>query len=370
MRPRLCALLLSSILMNPSDASGQDTAPSPGAHWLASLPETPQLIPPRSEKDWAQQRSAIREKLESLLGKRPPRPVQKPLTLWKEDRGSYWLEKFEFDNGAAEIVRGYLFLPKTASATRPAPGILYCHWHGGQYDIGKDELLGTNATPVAPGPALAERGFAVLGIDACGFGERNGTGPDGPTQRGSAGELSAAKFNLCAGRTLWGMILRDDQTALDILSSRPEVDPQRIGVTGISMGSTRTWWLMALDDRPKTGVAVACMTRYRELIQSGMLKAHGLYYFVPGMLQHFDSEAVIACAAPRPMLFMTGDSDSGSPVEGVRALTKSVAAVYSALDATPAFSSIIEPDTAHVYLPRMWERTLDWFQRHLQPAQP
>jgi fermentation-respiration switch protein FrsA (DUF1100 family) len=88
------------------------------------------------------------------------------------------------------------------------------------------------------------------------------------------------------------------------------------------------------------------------------------------MLQHFDSEAVIACAAPRPMLFMTGDSDSGSPVEGVRALTKSVAAVYSALDATPAFSSIIEPDTAHVYLPRMWERTLDWFQRHLQPTQP
>lgn len=370
MRPRLCALLLILSLMNPTDAADEDPRLSANSHWLASLPETPLLTPPNSAADWPQQKEAIRAKLESLLGNRPSRPSLKPVILWKEDRGSYWLEKFEFDNGAAETVRGYLFLPKTASADRPAPGVLYCHWHGGQYDIGKDELLGTNATPVAPGPALAERGFAVLGIDACGFGERNGAGPDGPTQRGSAGELSAAKFNLWAGRTLWGMIVRDDQIALDILSARPEIDPHRIGVTGISMGSTRAWWLMALDDRPKTGVAVGCMTRYRELIQSNMLKAHGIYYFVPGMLQHFDAEAVIACAAPRPLLFMTGDSDSGSPVEGVRSLTKSVTAVYAALDATPAFSSIIEPNTAHVYLPRMWERTLDWLHHHLKPAQP
>jgi hypothetical protein len=51
-----------------------------------------------------------------------------------------------------------------------------------------------------------------------------------------------------------------------------------------------------------------------------MLKAHGIYYFVPGMLKHFDTEAVIALAAPRPMLFMTGDQDGGSPIEGVKHL--------------------------------------------------
>ena len=84
------------------------------------------------------------------------------------------------------------------------------------------------------------------------------------------------------------------------------------------MGSTRAWWIMALDDRPKAAVCVACMTRYQDLIRNAMLRAHGIYYFVPGMLQHFDSEAVIACAAPRAMLFMTGDQDGGSPVEGVR----------------------------------------------------
>ena len=61
------------------------------------------------------------------------------------------------------------------------------------------------------------------------------------------------------------------------------------------------------------------MTRYEELIRAGQLKAHGIYYFVPGMLRNFDTEAVIALGAPRPMLFMTGDQDAGSPVEAARA---------------------------------------------------
>ena len=349
--------------MNPPGVYAQES--DNGLHWLQFLPVTPRFSAPASEADWPSQRAAIRQTLHTLLGDIPPRPSVQPVTLWREDRGTHWLEKFEFDNGAAEMVRGYLFLPKHASPNRKVPGILYCHWHGGQYDLGKDEMLGTNATPVPPGAALAEHGFAVLGIDACGFGERNGAGPDGPAQRGGAGELTAAKFHLWAGRTLWGMILRDDRIALDILASRGEVDASRLGVTGISMGSTRTWWLMALDDRPKTGVAVGCMTRYRELIERGMLKAHGIYYFVPGMLRHFDSEAVIACAAPRPMLFMTGDSDGGSPLEGIEAITRAVEPVYSALGAKDAFSSVIEPNTGHVYLPRMWERTIAWLKNHL-----
>jgi dienelactone hydrolase len=205
----------------------------------------------------------------------------------------------------------------------------------------------------------------VLGIDAPCFGERNGQGPDGPQQKGGAGEMTAAKFHLWAGRTLWGMILRDDLTALDYLCSRPEVDAARIGVTGISMGSTRSWWLMALDDRPRAAVCVACMTRYEELIRAGMLKAHGIYYFVPGMLKHFDTEAVIALAAPRPMLFMTGDQDGGSPIEGVKHLGKIVSQVYALLgaDSLQRFENNIYPGIGHVYLPEMWDKTVKWLDR-------
>jgi len=334
--------------------------------WLAHTQIAPAMQVPANLAAWEQQRTQIRAKLIDLLGDLPPRPPVSAIQVTsREDKGAYTLETIQFDNGVGEIVKGYMFVPKSATAQSKAPAILYCHWHGGQYDIGKDELLGTNATPVAAGPALAAAGYVVLGIDAPCFGERNGQGPDGPQQKGNAGEMTAAKFHLWAGRTLWGMMLRDDLTALDYLCSRPEVDAQRIGVTGISMGSTRSWWLMALDDRPRAAVCVGCMTRYEELIRAGMLKAHGIYYFVPGMLKHFDTEAVIALAAPRPILFMTGDQDGGSPVAGVRHLGDIVSQVYALHgdDATQRFENTIYPDVGHVYLPEMWEKTLLWMER-------
>lgn len=349
----------------------QSTEPTPAEAWLHRVQIAPPLQVPATLEAWQTQRPAIREKLHELLGDLPPRP---PLSAFQviamQDKGGYTQETIHFDNGAGEIVRGHLFVPKSATAHSKAPAILYCHWHGGQYDIGKDELLQTNATPVAPGPALAEAGYVVLGIDAPCFGERDGRGPDGPQQKGSAGEMTAAKFHLWAGRTLWGMIIRDDLSALDYLCSRPEVDAQRIGVTGISMGSTRSWWIMALDDRPRAAVCVACMTRYEELIRAGRLMAHGIYYFVPGMLRLFDTEAVIALAAPRPMLFMTGDQDEGSPIEGVKRLGEIVRQVYAlhGEDTDVSFENSIHPGVGHVYLPEMWEKTLQWMDRWVKGA--
>ncbi|MFM8878323.1 MAG: alpha/beta hydrolase family protein [Verrucomicrobiota bacterium] len=336
------------------------------AAWLSGAKLAPEFSVPPTRVSWAVRRAEVRAILEGLLGPLPPRPARPEVTtLLREDRSGYRFEKFTFDNGAGATVAGYLFIPSHLRG--PAPAVLYCHWHGGQYDIGKDEMLRTNAVPEAAGPALARRGFVVLGIDAYCFGERNGQGPGGPAEKGSAGEMTAAKFQLWAGRTLWGMILRDDRMALDYLASRPEVDPRRIGVTGISMGATRTWWLMALDERLRAGVAVACMTRYTELIREGGLNAHGIYYFVPGMLRHFDTEAVMALAAPRPMLFMTGGKDSGSPVSGIARLEPPIREAYRLYGAEASFESRLYPELGHVYTPEMWERTQAWLERYLRP---
>jgi dipeptidyl aminopeptidase/acylaminoacyl peptidase len=357
-------LLLAFFACHSFHAGMQAEEPSTSTRWLATV-KVPEFNAPSSPEAWVKQRTEIRDTLQRLLGDFPARPQTPNVTILSREEGDgYTLEKFSFDNGMGDTVPGYLFLPKEPKGKVPA--ILYCHWHGGQYHVGKQEMLQTNATPVPPGPTLAKLGYAVLGIDACCFGERNGKGPDGPEQKGSAGEMSASKFNLWAGRTLWGSILRDDQMALDYLCSRPEVDADRIGVTGISMGSTRAWWLMALDDRLKTGVCVACMTRYQDLITIGMLKAHGIYYYVPGMLQHFDTEAVIACATPRPMLFMTGGKDDGSPISGVRTIGQKVGAVYEVVGHRQDFESVIFPDVGHVYLPEMWEKTVKWFGQHLR----
>jgi len=375
MRPPLfiprVSLMCAFFYLVPMSQAQDDAA---AAGWLAKAPPVPELKIPAAWTEWEKQRREIRATLWKLLGDLPPRPDVPAVTaLSREDKGDHWLEKFTFDNGAGEEVPGWCFVPKTASATNKAPAILYCHWHGGQYDIGKDEMLGVNkAIPRAPGETLAKRGYVVLGIDACCFGERNGKGPDGPAQKGSAGEMTAAKFNLWLGRTLWGMIVRDDLMALDCLAARPEVDASRIGVTGISMGSTRSWWVMALDDRPRAAVCVACMTRCQDLIRAGMLKAHGIYYFVPGLLKHFDTEAVIALAAPRPMLFMTGDQDGGSPVEGVKTLGGIVDKVYALHGGAAAerFESVIYPGVAHVYLPEMWEKMEAWMEKWVKKGPP
>lgn len=369
--PRLAMARVAAIFLGWLAMSGisQSFEEPPGDRWLKVVGQVPPLPIPATPAQWHKSRSEIRKKLSALLGDLPQRP---PLSAFKVtarvDLDDHARETIEFDNGAGETVRGYCFIPKNASRDKKAPAILYCHWHGGQYDVGKMELLQTNATPVVPGPAFAKAGYVVLGIDAACFGDRNGMGPDGPNQKGQAGEMSAAKFNLWMGRTLWGMMIRDDLSALDYLCSRPEVDPARIGVTGISMGSTRAWWIMALDDRPRAGVCVACMTRYQDLIRQGMLKAHGIYYFVPGMLRHFDSEAVIACAAPRPMLFMTGDQDGGSPVSGVKTIGETVAGVYAVHGpaARESFASEVFPGVGHVYLPAMWVKTVAWMDRWLK----
>ena len=338
--------------------------PSVAKRWLQAAMPTPAFHVPSSLEAWEIKREGLKSELWNLLGRLPPRPpVPDTEVLSREDRGDYILEKFRFDNGAGSKVPGYLLLPKNAPSRSPA--LLYCHWHAGEWDLGKEELFRARPLLEPPGPAFARLGFAVMAIDASGFGERNGDGPGGACERNGAAEETAAKFNLWVGRTSWGMMLRDDLMALDYLASRPEVDADRIGATGMSMGATRTWWLMALDERIRTGVAVACMTRYEDLILGGGIHEHGIYYFVPAMLNHFDSEAVISLIAPRPVLFQTGDADGGSPIDGVRAIGAAVKPVFQLYGKESSFQSRVHAGVGHVYTPEMWENTLAWLQVHL-----
>jgi len=356
------ALLLAIAIYSLPKLVMAQTNETDATRWLAKADIAPAFTAPASLRAWESRRKQLRTEVWQLLGKLPPRPKQPHVeTLSREDRGDYLLEKFQFDNGAGATVPGYLLLPKNVHGKSPA--LLYCHWHGGQYEIGKEELFQAKHTPEPPGPAFAKRGFVVLGIDAYCFGERNGRGPGGPAEKGGNDEMSASKFNLWVGRTLWGMILRDDLMALDYLSSKPEVDAERIGVMGMSMGATRAWWLMALDERLKTGVPICCLTRYQNLIQHELLKAHGIYYYVPNLLNHFDTEAIVALIAPRPVLFLDGDQDGTSPVDGIHAIESAVRPVYRLYGKESEFQSVVYAGQGHLYTPEMWARTLEWMER-------
>ncbi|MBI3877816.1 MAG: hypothetical protein HY300_17955, partial [Verrucomicrobia bacterium] len=113
-----------------------------GALWLEKSPPVPEFAVPATKAAWTQRRVEIRAALWQLFGKLPPRPKLAVVqTLSRENRGDYFLEKFEFDNGAGATVPGYLLLPKAANASKKAPAILYCHQHGGQYGKGGKEEL-------------------------------------------------------------------------------------------------------------------------------------------------------------------------------------------------------------------------------------
>ncbi len=324
------------------------------------------ICAPKTAARWEKQRKQLRTTLAQLLGDLPPRPLQPTAHLLDKTRRpeGFTVEKLVLDNGAGAVIPAYLCLPEGQHGRSPA--ILYCHQHGNLYEVGKDEILRTCPAPEMPAAALTRRGFIVLAIDAYGFGERSGKGPGGENEKGAAEELSLSKWNLWLGRSLWAMIVRDDLIALDYLAGRSDVDAARIGVTGFSMGSTRSWWMAALDDRPAAAVCAGCLTRYQDLIASRQLRAHGIYYFVPGILRHFDTEAIVALIAPRPLLTLTGDRDPGSPASGVNTIQDFVKSIYALQGHSGRFRGLVYPAVGHEYTREMWAEMLAWFERWLK----
>jgi len=272
------------------------------------------------------------------------------------------LERVAIDNGVDGEVSALLLVPEKLQ--RPAPAILWLH--SSTPDKTQIIIPNTNGGEESLGEMFVKAGYVVLSPDAYWHGDRLGTGPAGRAETGREEQESLFKFHLWFGRTLWGMFVRDDQVALDYLAGRREVDKGRLGATGMSMGSTRAWWLAALDERVSAVVGVACLTRYQNLIAHGQLRQHGVYYWVNGLLRHFDTEGVLALIAPRPYLALTGDLDAGSPADGIRVLEEKVGAVYSALGAKGRFKNIVYPDVGHTYTPEMRGEMFTWFERWLK----
>jgi dienelactone hydrolase len=321
------------------------------------------MVMPRSRAEWEKRRPEIRKILYGCLGDMPPRPrPPKARVLSHARRDGATVERIDIDNGFDSVIPSWLVIPD--GLKRPAPAILLLHWHSGNKE---GPLFSEEAQNVAA--PLLERGFVLFSIDCCFNGERLGKGPAGAVESNIENQRDTLfKLNLWFGRTLWGMMLRDNMIALDYLESRPEVDAARIGASGMSMGSTGAWWLAALDERVKSVVAVACFMRYRELVAAGQLRAHAIYFFIPGILKHFDTEAVLGLIAPRPLLALTGDSDPTSPPYGIRILEKKLAQIYALYNAADRFRSILYPGVDHTYTPEEKIEMAAWFKRWLVKA--
>jgi dienelactone hydrolase len=298
--------------------------------------------------------SQRRRELYGLLGKLPDR--KRPTAGKKrreEDRDGYILETWDLDLNGIETVPAYLARPRTAGARVPA--ILFDHSHGGGYKIGKQEFI-EGRSYLQPKPyakELTDLGCIALCIDQWVFGERSHTS-----------EADTFKAMLWQGQVLWGMMVYDSLRALDFLLQVPGVDPQRVGTLGMSMGSTMAWWLGALDERIKVVVDINCLTEFHTLLKKKALSLHGVYYFVPDLLNHFTTAQINALIAPRAHLGLAGLRDNLTPVEGLDIIDAELKQVYAKAGHSERWT-LLRYDVEHQETPEGRREIIAFLQRFL-----
>lgn len=296
-----------------------------------------------------------RNELWGLLGDLPWEHQPAPARLLStEEHENYTLERLVLDLNGIEPVPALLLIPHKRQ--KPAPGLLYFHWHGGMYDLGKEQVL--KGVQVQPAYALvcAEMGIVTLAIDSWCFGERK------HEVDGKVGEENAFKLMLWEGQVLFGMMMFGEFRALDYLAGRSEVDRTRLGALGMSMGATKAWWLAALDPRVKVCMDVCCLTDYAELIRNHGLKEHGIYYYVPSLLKRFQTAEINELIVPRAHLSVNGRQDPPTPAAGVEKIRDHLLPIYRE-NGKESDIRIELFDCAHVELPTMRALVVEWLDR-------
>ena len=288
---------------------------------------------------------------------------------------------------------------KPAGVRGPLPAILALHDHGGNKFVGWRKIVRTDSTPwpiqekhqamyygrVAWVNEIAKRGYAVLVHDTFPFGSRRVMVKDVPEQIREGGVDPApedlagiAKYNkfaadhenvmekslLSAGTTWPGVYLVEDQRALDVLSSRPEVDATRIGCAGLSGGGMRTIFLGGMDDRIKVAVAVGFTTTWRDFLLNKSF-THTWMTFVPLLPKDLDFPEILALRAPAPTMVLNSREDGlYTPPEMQRA-DAMIADTFKRANAADRYKSIYY-DGGHKFDRKMQADAFDWFDRFLK----
>ncbi len=300
--------------------------------------------------------SKERLQLYSLLGKLPPRDQAFSIRTRREEDGPHYrTERIELTIPNRPPIPGVLTLPHQPTEVR-SPALLYNHSHGGDYSLGKEELLQGREYlfTIPPAIDLARRGYVTLAIDHHCFGERSQTT-----------ESALFKEMLWKGEVLWGAMVYDSLKALDYLSTRSDVDPDRIGTVGMSMGSTMAWWLGALEPKISVVVDICCLTDFHTLIEEQNLDLHGVYYYVPRLLEEFTTTKINQLIAPRPHLAIAGIRDPLTPTRGLDRIESELKETYKKLGSEDKFQ-LLRYDVEHQETSEARTAWLDFIDRWLK----
>jgi len=295
-----------------------------------------------------------RDTIRALLGGEVGKVLLgEPEVRSRRAEGGWLTEDLLFQTNLGDRVPAYLVRP--SDAAKPVPAILYCHAHGGRYDIGRRELFdGRAALQAAYAADLRDLNCAVLCLEMPCFGERL-----------EPGEPAMSKALFWRGGTLFGRMLAELVAGVDYLVAHPSVDESRLGAMGISMGGTHAWWLAAIEPRIQAAVSMCCFADLACLVATGAHDGHGHYMTVPGLLPVASTGRLAALAAPRPLLVCAGLRDWSTPEECFNKARRELEEAYTRLDAQQMIEFCVEPDSGHVETPAMRHAALAFLDRHL-----
>jgi dienelactone hydrolase len=302
----------------------------------------------------------LREKLLTCLGGPWPPPCDlRPVVRETIRKEGYRIESVTYEVEPGDRVPALVLVPEGVEGDHPAPAVAVWHQHNNEWHLGKSEPAGLAGDPMHhTGVALVREGYVVLCPDALGFEERQSPHLGG-------GDFERFEFlrYVVAGKCLaWKNIL-DMRRTVDYLCARPEVKADRIGCYGHSMGSTHTWLIGPWEPRLRCLVGNCCLPTYAAIHRTHLL--HCFPNFIPGWFPYGDTPDSAGLIAPRALLLNFGAQDDGSPIQEVRAAVQTIARAYEQAGASDRFRYHIEEDAGHILSPPMWQRTRDWFRKHL-----
>lgn len=288
-----------------------------------------------SKDDWLDWRRRFKSKLLSLLGDFPERCPLKPKVLERVDLDVYIREKVIFQSEPDVWVPAYILIPKNIVGRGRA--ILCIHGHG----RGKDDVVGLDHGDPAAASHIKRynydyavqytlKGYITISPDLRNFGERVD-----PEYARSTGKIDPCITNFYRAMSFGGSLVTlnvwDLIRTLDYLSSRSEVDPERIGCMGLSNGGRMTMYLAAIDDRVRVAVLSSIINSFKERLLPNAWGCGGQY--VPGLLKYGDVHEICSLIAPRPLLFELGIYDPICPAVYANDIYRQVRRVYRAAGA-------------------------------------
>jgi len=351
-----CALLFLAALVQTAAAA--DPVPTYVEHQDLSyyLDRDGRRHPIRTVAEWEIRRSHILAHMQTVMGPlpRPAAPVPLDVKTLNETRlGPIVRRKIAYHTDSpTRRVSAYLFLPLKPAGKVPA--ILCLHQ---TVSIGKDEPAGLGANvDLQYALQLARRGYVTLAPDYPSFGEYAETFD--PKEGYVSGTMRA---------------IYDNIRAIDLLQSLPEVNPERIGCIGHSLGGHNTMFTAAFDRRIKALVSNCGFTRFHKYY-GGKLVGWTSPRYMPRIASHygndpnrvpFDFTEIVACFAPRAFLASSPLHDDNFDVSGVRDVIAAARPIY-ALYGHPENLQANYPDARHSFPPAAREVAYRFLDAHLK----